>query len=80
MEKEHSTKLASEHVILLFEVDKLPQRDGDEQEWADAVLSCLRHSQPQDLPDGVKVMPDFKHNITIPLVAGCTCHERDMQK
>jgi len=68
MEKVNSMKPASEHVILLFEVNKLPQRDGDEQEWADAVLSCLRHSQPQDLPDGVKAMPDFKHNITKPLV------------
>jgi hypothetical protein len=54
-------------VILLFEISKLPQRNGDEQEWADGVLSCLRNDKPDDLPDGVRVMPDFKTSQFIPL-------------
>lgn len=57
----------SKHVILLFELDKLPKRDGDEQQWADGVLSCLRNDKPDDLPDGVRIVPDFKTSSFISL-------------
>jgi hypothetical protein len=42
------------NVTLIFDVSQLPERNGDEQEWADAVLACLRTGDASQLPIGVK--------------------------
>lgn len=77
MGKGNSVMRASEIVVLMFEVDKMPQMNCEEQSWADGLLSCLRENKPESLPEGVKIISDFMHGKTLQLGTYCTCHERD---